>query len=157
MTNTDTDSKLVGSRLLVWNVICLFAPLPTPLWNIQSPTSTIKQPVLARSCHVLSFVSKDLYFLCFFLETVPLYLSPGLDDRPPPPPLIWRSGSAGGLHRERYVLLAGQFWLLYPTLSNKPEWKNIPRSGLISSSSIHSLISLTWSRLISGYGKHNSS
>ena len=154
MTKTDTDSKLVGSRLLVWNVIRFFAPLPTPLWNIQSPTSTIKQPVLARSCHVLSFVSKDICFLCFFLETVPLYLSQSLDDRPPPPPLIWRSGSAGGLHRERYVLLAGQFWLLYPTLSNR-NGKHNQRSGLISASSIHSLISLTWSRLISGYGKHN--
>ena len=156
MTNTDTDSKLVGSRRLVWNVTRLFAPLPTPLWNIQSPTSTIKQPVLARSGHVLSFVSKDLCFLCFFWRLSPfIYLRVWMTAPSPPPPLIWRSGSAGGLHRERYVLLARLFWLLYLTLSNKLEWKNIPRSGLISSSSIHSLISLTWSRLISGYEKHN--
>ena len=154
MTKTDTDSKLLGSRLLVWNVTRLFAPLPTPLWNIQSPTSTIKQPVLARSCHVLSFVSKDLCFLCFFWRLSPfIYLRVWMT-APPPPPLIWRSGSAGGLHRERYVLLAGQFWLLYPTLSNR-NGKHNQRSGLISASSIHSLISLTWSRLISGYGKHN--
>ena len=95
-----------------------------------------------------------ILFMFFFGDCPPLSIS-GSGWPPPPPPLIWRSGSAGGLHRERYVLLARLFWLLYLTLSNKLEWKNIPRSGLISSSSIHSLISLTWSRLISGYGKHN--
>ena len=151
MTKTVTDSKLVGSRLLVWNVIRLFAPLLTPLWNIQSATSTIKQPVLARSCNVLSFVSKDFMFF-FWRLSLFIYLRVWMTV--PPPPLIWRPGSAGGLHRERYVLLARQFWLLYPTLSNR-NGKHNQRSGLISASSIHSLISLTWSRLISGYGKHN--
>ena len=33
-----------------------------PLWNIHSPTSTIKQSVSKRSCDVLSFVSKDICF-----------------------------------------------------------------------------------------------
>ena len=36
--------------------------LPTPLWKIHSPTSTIKQSVSTRSCDVLSFVSKDICF-----------------------------------------------------------------------------------------------
>ena len=156
MTNTDTDSKLVGSRLLVWNVICLFASLPTPLWNIQSPTSTIKQPVLARSCHVLSFVSKDLSFLCFFFWR----LSPFICLRvwmtaPSPPPLYEGLDPQVGCIEKGTFYLQGNFDYCIRLCQINRNGKNISRSGLISSSSIHSLISLTWSRQISGYGKHN--
>ena len=76
----------------------------------------------------------------FFLKTGPP-LSQGLDDCSPH--LIWGSGSATGQQRERYVLLAKQFWLLYLTLSNKPEWKKYPKIRPISSS--FQTFSLTWS------------
>ena len=138
MTKTDTDSKLVGSRLLVWNVTRLFAPLPTPLWNIQSPTSTIKQPVLARSCHVLSFVSKDLYFLCFFLETVPLYLSQGLDDCSPP--TLSEGLDPLDSNEKGTFYLQGNFDYCIWLCQINRNGKNIPRSGLFPAASKHSLL-----------------
>ena len=170
--------------------------LPTPLWKIHSPTSTIKQSVSTRSCDVLSFVSKDICFKMsrdifsplppplnlklaavqsslvsstgssggyrggarggpphlifrpnwslkgrnsFFLRLAPLVSGSGWLL---PSHLIWMSGSAGQ-QRERYVLLARQFWLLYLTLSNKPEWKKYPKIRPISSS--FQTFSLTWS------------
>ena len=153
MTNTDTDSKLVGSRLLVWNVTRLFAPLPTPLWNIQSPTSTIKQPVLARSCHVLSFVSKDLCFLSFFWRLSPfIYLRVWMTA---PHPLYEGLDPQVGCIEKGTFYLKGNFDYCIRLCQINRNGKHNQRSGLISSSSIHSLISLTWSRLISGYGKHN--
>ena len=75
----------------------------------------------------------------FFLRLAPLVSGSGWLL---PSHLIWMSGSAGQ-QRERYVLLARQFWLLYLTLSNKPEWKKYPKMRPISSS--FQTFSLTWS------------
>ena len=77
--------------------------------------------------------------ILFFLRLAPLVSGSGWLL---PSHLIWRSGSAGQ-QRERYVLLARQFWLLYLTLSNKPEWKKYPKIRPISSS--FQTFSLTWS------------